>query len=471
MAILLWICPYFGYAQVGINSDGTTPHPSAMLEVSSNNKGALLPRMTTAERKAIANPAAGLLVFDSDKATLYLFDGANWLPLAITNSANLTPISRMASDGVVGDNFGRSVSIFGDYAIVGAYNDVIGSNPGQGSAYIFHRNNHAWTQQAKLIASDGQAEDHFGYAVAMNNDYAVVGTPYGDVGPAGKIDQGSAYVFQRNGNSWTQVSKLTDADGHSWDFFGTSVAISGDYIIVGAIGDDAGNTEEQGSACFFFRSGNNWTQQAKVIALDPSNYDNFGNSVSISGDKAIIGALNDDVAGHTNMGSAYIFQRTGNLWIQQAQVIPTEGGANDRFGHSVSISGTIVVIGAYGFDYGGYTNQGAVFTFYYNGTNWLPLLYLTAFDGASDDQFGYSVSIFGDYLVVGAQNAKVGSNFSQGACYLYKKTGNYWSLIRKIVMPDGKNNDHAGWSVSTHGFWVLFGSYEREQVSFLNFEE
>lgn len=470
LAILFLTCSYFGYAQVGINSDGATPHPSAMLEVNSNNKGALLPRMTTAERKAIANPAAGLLVFDSDKATLYLFDGVHWLPLAITNSENLTPISRTASDGSVGDQFGWSVSIFGDYAIVGAHEDRIGTNDAQGSAYIFHRSNNAWTQQAKLIASDGHADDTFGQSVAISNDYAVVGAPYTEIGPAGNISQGSAYVFKRSGNTWTQMAKLIDADGSSGDYLGTRLAISGDYIIVGAPGDDVGSIFDQGSACFFQRNGNNWIQQAKVTGLDPGFGDKFGTSVSISGDKAIIGARYDDIGGNNSQGSAYIFQRTGNLWIQQAKLTASDGGAFDNFGRDVSISGSMVIIGARD-NNGALTNQGAVYTFSYNGTNWVQLPVLTAFDGASNDEFGASVSISGDYMIVGASNAIIGTNISQGTCYLYKKTGNNWSLIRKIVLPDGKASDQTGWTVSTNGFWVLFGGNGSERVSFLNFEE
>ena len=204
------------YSQsVAINNDGTQPNSRAILDVKSPNKGALLPRMATTERMAIPVTAddAGLLVFDTDKQTLYLFDGQNWLAMAFVTNDQLPPVNRTASDKTSGDAFGWSVSIDGDYAVVGAYSDDIGGNSDQGSAYIFIRNGSAWTEQAKLTANDGQPSDFFGRSVAISGEYVIVGAQSGD--NEAIINCGSAYVFIRNGTTWTQQAKLNSLDGVS----------------------------------------------------------------------------------------------------------------------------------------------------------------------------------------------------------------------------------------------------------------
>ena len=273
------------YAQIGM---GGQPHPSAVLDLKSpdNNKGLLVPRLSTAQRNAIASPAVGLLVFDLDKGTLYLHDGQNWLPLAITSANNLAPIDRLASDGATGDNFGVSVAISGDYALVGATGDDIGANADQGSAYVFIRSGSSWIQQAKLTATDGAANDLFGVSVAISGDYALVGA-YGDAIGANS-QQGSAYVFVRSGSSWTQQAKLTAADGAAFDYFGISVAISGDYALVGAYLDDIGANIQQGSAYVFKRTGTSWSPVRPVIDNSPFNTQN-GFGVGISNGTFIIG--------------------------------------------------------------------------------------------------------------------------------------------------------------------------------------
>lgn len=162
LLLIGWLSLTASYAQIGI---GGTPHPSAVLDLKTpgNNKGLLMPRVTTAQRLTIPQPAQGLLVYDLDKAALFLYDRANWLPLATTETANLLPIDRMASDATADDGFGYSVAISGDYAVVGAYLDDV-DIPDQGSVYVFARVNGTWTQQAQLTASDRESGDKFGFS-------------------------------------------------------------------------------------------------------------------------------------------------------------------------------------------------------------------------------------------------------------------------------------------------------------------
>jgi hypothetical protein len=199
-----------------------------------------------------------------------------------------------ASDGSAGDCFGYSVSISGDYAIVGA----CGDDNYKGSAYVFKRDGTIWSQQDKLAASDGAVWDAFGYSVSISGDYVIVGA-YSD-----NDYKGSAYVFKRDGTTWNEQAKLTASDGSAGDAFGYSVSISGDYAIVGAYN---GN-DYKGSAYVFKRDGTIWSQQDKLTASDGATDDWFGLSVSISGYYAVVGAPSDDDKG-SDSGSAYVFSK------------------------------------------------------------------------------------------------------------------------------------------------------------------
>jgi len=356
-----------------------------------------------------------------------------------------------AGDGAAYDYFGRAVSISGDYVIVGAYlDDNNGTN--SGSAYIFKREGSSWIQQVKLTAEDGAAYDYFGYAVSISGDYAIVGA-YGDDDKGGS--SGSAYIFKREGSSWTQQEKLTADDGAASDYFGWSVSISGDYAIVGAYLDDDNGTNS-GSAYIFKREGSLWLQQAKLTAGDAAAYDYFGLSVSISGDYAIVGAYGDD-DNATNSGSAYIFKREWSTWIRQAKLTAGDGAAYDYFGYSVCISGDYAVVGAYGDDDKG-GNSGSAYIFKREGSSWTEQLKLTASDGTASDYFGLSVSISGDYAIVGAygDDDKGGNS---GSAYLFKREGSIWLQQEKLTGGDGAANDYFGMSVAISADYAMVGAH------------
>ena len=219
-------------AQVGI---GGLPNPSAMLDVQppNNDKAFYPPRLSSAQRLAIASPQVGALVYDLDKNTLYLYDGQNWLPLLTTNPSLLAPTNRTASDGAVNDRFGTSVAISGDYAIVGAYNKAIGGNNQQGAAYVFMRSGSSWTQQQRLVASDGAASDLFGVSVAISGDYAIVGAYHKTIGS--NTNQGAAYVFMRSASSWPQQQRVSDNSPAS-TYNGDSVGLSNGTYLIGGYG-------------------------------------------------------------------------------------------------------------------------------------------------------------------------------------------------------------------------------------------
>jgi hypothetical protein len=230
-------------------------------------------------------------------AYIYKRDGENW-----TYQAKLT-----ASDGAAGDWFGLRVSIKGDYTIVGAHRDD-DNGTDSGSAYIFKRDGENWAQQAKLTASDGAAGDWFGLPVRIDGDYVIVGAHKDD---DNGTDSGSVYIFTPNDidpNIWDQQAKLTASDGAAGDYFGSSASLSGDYAIVAARCDDDSATNS-GSAYIFKRDGESWTELDKVAASDGAADDRFGISASISGEYAIVGAWWDDNENGADAGSAYIFRR------------------------------------------------------------------------------------------------------------------------------------------------------------------
>jgi hypothetical protein len=358
----------------------------------------------------------------------------------------------IASDAAGEDRFGRSVSINGNYAIVGADGDD-NNGSASGSVYIFNRYGTTWTQQQKLLASDGVKYDSFGWSVSISGDYAIVGANYdNDNG----IGSGSVYIFKRDGTTWIQQQKLLASDGSTKDYFGQSVAISGDYAIVGADGDNSST----GSAYIFKRDGATWIQQGKLTASDSAVEDWFGWSVSISDDYAIVGAVYNDDNGSMS-GSAYIFNRDGTTWIQQAKLTASDAAAEDCFGWSVSISGEYVIVGAGGDDdYGQWT--GSAYIFKRNGTTWIQQQKLLASDAAQSNCFGDSVSISGDYAIVGAD----GDNSSTGSAYIFKRDGATWIQQGKLTASDGTEHDAFGYSVAidtdSGSYATIVGAYQSE---------
>src|SRR5262249_47322605 len=209
-----------------------------------------------------------------------------------------------AVDGAGNDHFGRAVAFSGNTLIIGApLKDVIGED--QGSVYVFTRSGAAWTLQQKLTAQDGAAKSEFGFSVTISGDTVVIGAPLDDTGA--NRDQGSAYVFTRSGAVWTQQQKLTAQDGAANSGFGFSVAISGDTVVIGAPLNDIGASRDQGSAYVFTRNGAVWTQQQKLTANDGAANDSLGGSVAISGDTVVVGENIDKVGATEGHGSAYVF--------------------------------------------------------------------------------------------------------------------------------------------------------------------
>ncbi len=355
------------------------------------------------------------------------------------------------SDGDLGDEFGHSVAISGDYAIVGAHGDDDYGNY-SGSAYIFQRSGSNWTEQVKLTPADGDSWEYFGYSVAISGDYAIVGA-YGD-DDRGNYS-GSAYIFQRSGSNWIEQAKLIPSYNSSGGQFGRSVAISGDYVIVGAPYDDDNGTS-YGSAYIFQRIGSYWIKQTKLLSSDGYFYDFFGRSVAISGDYAIVGVVNDDDNGFES-GSASIFQRSGSDWIEQVKLLPSDGYSFDHFGYSVAIRGDYAIVAApYDDDNG--SESGSAYIFQRSGSDWIEQAKLLPSDDYSYDYFGYSVAISGDYAIVAAPYDDDNGSES-GSAYIFQRSGSNWTEQAKLKPTNGYSEDYFGVSVDISDKLSIVGAY------------
>lgn len=353
-----------------------------------------------------------------------------------------------ASDAEYRDELGWSVSLSGDTLVVGAAREDSGGVDA-GAAYVYVRGPSGWTEQAKLTASDAQADDFFGLSAAISGDTIVVGAFEAE------IRAGKAYVFVRSGTTWSQQAKLTANDGLPADGFGITVSISGDTVLVGAPRNDMGGTNT-GAAYVFERSGAIWSQQAKLSASDRAAGDIFASAVSLFGDDAVIGSPGNDHLG-SSAGAAYVFVRAGGIWSEQGKLTASDGQSGDDFGHSVSTSGGDVLIGAFQDDDGG-AEAGSAYVFTRSGTTWTQQAKLTSSEPAPGTWYGNSVAISGSLAVVGAYRHD-GIDHNSGAAYVYVRSGAAWSQHAKLTAHDEAWADEFGSSIALSGNSAAFGAY------------
>jgi len=385
------------------------------------------------------------------KPTTSLFRGIIFLILLVTgtSSAQVSETKITASDGEESEYFGWTTAIAGNYAIIGASEDD-DLGPASGSAYIFKNVGSGWDEHQKLLASDGFSYDTFGNAVALSDSYAVVGAQFDD---DAALNAGAVYVFKLENGIWIEATELHASDAADEDHFGSSVAISGDYIVVGAsLDDDLGINS--GSAYVFRRNDTTWIQEAKLLASDGEIDDRF-EEVSISGDYIIVGAWGDKDQGDLT-GAAYIFKREGSTWIQETKLTASDAGGGDQFGLDVSISGNYAIVGAYGNDDSG-ENSGSAYIFRKDSTGWIEDVKLTPGDGADFDEFGISVSILGEFALVGA-DVDDDSGENSGSAYLFRRDGSTWIEDLKLTASDGEPYDYFGISVALTENHLLIGA-------------
>ena len=379
---------------------------------------------------------------------LILFLGIGLIP---QSSADRVQLNTTAA--VLQDNLGASVGISGDYAIVGVPKDDADAGRDVGALQVFLRTETGWVQHQKLIASDATSGDRFGTALAMSGDYAIVGAPRKD--DAG-TNSGAAYIFTRQGTEWVEQAKLVASDGMRGDYFGISVAIDGDTALVG--GHRANEPFADGGAVYVFeRIGGSWIQTTRLIAPDGDNFAYFGFSVGLDADTAIIGAIRDDEAG-IDSGAAYVFVRGQFGWAPQAKLVGNNTKAEDSFGYAVDVDGDFAIVTSPR-NKGG----GAAYIYKREGTEWEQKrnrvrIRMIPIDPNGGTSFGVSVDINGETVVIGATGAIVGED-EVGAAYIFTQNEPpFWNQHTKLVAGDRASGDQLGFAVAISGNEIIAGA-------------
>ncbi|PJZ86526.1 FG-GAP repeat protein [Leptospira harrisiae] len=444
-----------------------------------------------------------------------------------------------ASNAEANDLFGNSVAISGDTIVVGAAGEssnqttitngnsasADNSAASSGAAYVFQRTGSSWAQEAYLKAPNAETTDFFGAAVAIDGNTILIGANQEDSnqititnGPTASTDNtasssGAVYVFQRTGTTWVQQAYIKPPNAEASDQFGVSIAISGDTIVVGAFNEASNQTTitngtsasannsaaSAGAAYVFQRSGTTWAQQAYLKASNIEANDRFGNSVSISGDTIVVGSNLEDsnqttitngaIASSDNSatasGAAYVFQRTGSTWVEQAYLKAPNADANDQFGNRVAIDGNTIVVGAFSES----SNQttitngatasadnsaslaGAAYVFQRTGSTWTHQAYLKPPNVEANDNFGVTVAIQGNTILVGSifednnqTTVTNGTNpnddnslSNSGAVYVFQRSGSTWAFRAFIKAPNADIEDRFGNAISFSGDTAVVG--------------
>ncbi|TGL13516.1 hypothetical protein EHQ50_08525 [Leptospira meyeri] len=451
-----------------------------------------------------------------------------------------------APNAEASDQFGTAVAISGDTIVVGAIGEssnqtTITNGEGassdntlglSGAVYVYQRTGSTWSQQAYIKAPNAEASDQFGVAVAIDGDTIVVGANLEDSnqttitnGPTASGDNsasnsGAVYVFKRSGSTWSQQAYLKPSNGEASDQFGFPVAISGDTIVVGTYLEDSNQTTitngptasgdnsatSAGAIYVFQRSGSTWSQQAYIKPSNAETQDSFGKGLAISGDTIVAGANLEDSNqttitnggtassnnGATSAGAAYVYQRNGSTWVEQAYLKAPNAEAGDQFGEDVAISKDTIVVAAFAEASNQITitngpsassdnsaaNAGAAYVFKRIGSTWIHEAYLKAPNAKTDEYFGTSLAIEGDTIAISAIYEDSGqrtvtngptisidnSSPRSGAIYVYGRTGSNWTLNAYLKAPNADPDDRLGNSMGLSGDTIVVGANQEDSI-------
>lgn len=303
----------------------------------------------------------------------------------------------------------------------------------------------------KLLPIESAAGDETGHAVAVSGTVAVVSSFRHD-GTA--PDTGLVSVFRYDGTVWGWEAALSPADLEEGDEFGWSVATSGDLIVVGMFQDD--DAGSNAGAAYVFRHGaDGWEQEAKLTASDADHCDEFGYSVAVEDDVILVsGWLDDDI--FINSGSVYVFRFNGASWVEETKLRAGDPGTSDEFGRSVALDGDVVVIGSFRDNDDG-LDSGSTYVFRYDGATWMQETKITASDAATDDRFGFSVAVSSDLVLIGAYRDDDRGE-SSGSAYFFRKVENTWVEEAKVTASDGATDDWFGFAVALTGETAVIGA-------------
>jgi len=378
-----------------------------------------------------------------------------------------TQTTKLMPEGAEGTELaGFAVDLDGDTAILGApYEDSGGF--ASGAAYVYTDDGDGFSQTTKLTAPDEGKLHLFGGDVDVDGDTLVVGAS-GD-GHAGLL-AGSVYVFERADDSWTNTAKLTAPAAEAGDYYGATVALEGDQLLVAASGDDDAATWA-GAVHVYENSADGWVHADKLTAPDADPYDAFGSNLALDGDTAIVSALGDDDAADEG-GSAYVFAHASS-WTDQAKLTASDAEARDWFGHGVGIDDDVAVIGAPRHDSSG-DFSGAAYVFERSDGQWTETAEVTGLDTDDGDGFGNAVAVSGQRALVGAVDADNGpvpgvdqvpitgddaATDGAGSAHLVSPgLDGEWGHEAKLTSDDGEDDDEFGDAVAIEDEQPLVGA-------------
>lgn len=366
---------------------------------------------------------------------------------------NLLPMQLkrlQASDSAAHDDYGITVALSDDTVVVGVpFDNTDAFNAG--SVYIYTHNNGVWSLLQRLVASDSAPGDQFGWALALQGDTLIIGARFDD---DQGFNSGSAYVYSRKAGLWAEQQKLTANDGSENDQYGLAISMAGDTTIIGAPFDDDKGFDS-GSAYVYSRDGGLWSLQQKLAANEGSPGDQFGWSVALQDDNALIGARFDDDQGF-NSGAAYFFGLDAQAWVQKQKLTAADGSINDQFGWVVALHGDTAVVGAR-FDDNKGINSGSAYVYTRHEHKWWLQQHLTASDGELGNQYSWAIALGSDTLIIGAPFNSIKRPLS-GSCYVYQRNGDSWSEKQKLAAGVELLAERYGTSIALEGNTLLIGA-------------
>jgi hypothetical protein len=328
------------------------------------------------------------------------------------------------------------VSICGDLAVHGDPEGI----EGIGAAYVYRRDGMSWILEAELRAPDPDTEDLFGIAVAISGEVVVVGAT-GTSTPEYMAGAAHVYRYDPTIGQWHHDAMLTASEGDYGDIFGWSVAVDGDVILIGARDDEVNGESLAGSAYVFRYDATEWVEEAKLVDPQPEYFDLFGQSVSIDGNVALVGAHGDGWF----IGAAFVYRYDGSQWVFEDKLIAPDPGVQDWFGYAVALRGDTAVAGAIQAD----GQNGAAYVFRRSSEDWHSEARLSASDPVGPGPaMGASVSVSrdGNVLLIGAPYDRA-MGFDAGAAHVFHKTTGGWEETAKLIASDGGPLDQFGGGV------------------------
>ncbi len=361
-----------------------------------------------------------------------------------------------------GDRFGYAVAIDGDTALIGAWATPGHKGPNGGSAAIFQLEEGNWQQQQKLQPSDLGRNDYFGNAVAMDGDFALVGAYCQDA--AEKPDVGSVYIFHKlKSGQWSEHQKLQPEDLGRGDEFGFSVALKGQVAMVGSPHADSDDKPDTGRVYVFHQITARSLAHQKLQPAELERDDYFGFAVAIaSNGTALVGAPST-IEGNSG-GRVYVFELEHDSWQQRQKLQPSDLRGGDCFGRAVAIDGGVALVGARWADAADKPDTGSVYIFELENGSWREVQKLQPPDLGRDDKFGHAVALRGDLAMVAANHADAAGKPNVGCVYVFRRENSRWQLAEKLQPSDLQRNDYFGQSLAVDDRLALVGTYTGNRV-------